>query len=151
MIIQVQNGKHGIGLVRNGKMIKITIGKTQASLDCPDPTQDLELNTKNRNAAIKAEHIQYGPLNLADTEYWVKAAEHWNTEPEVAKKSKCSNCIAFDISPRMLECMPGPTSEPIEDEEGYLGYCWMHHFKCHSARACYTWAAGGPISKDKVS
>ena len=53
--------------------------------------------------------------------------------------------------PRMLECMPGPTSQPIEDEEGYLGYCWMHHFKCHSARACYTWAAGGPIDDDKVS
>ena len=131
--------------------IKIIIGKTEARLECPDATQDLELNTKNRNAAIKAEHIQYGPLNLADDDYWERAAEHWNTEPEVAKKSKCSNCIAFDISPRMLECMPGPTSEPIEDEEGYLGYCWMHHFKCHSARSCYTWAAGGPISKDKVS
>ena len=29
---------------------------------CPAPTQDLELNTKNRNSAIKAEYIQYGPL-----------------------------------------------------------------------------------------
>jgi len=27
----------------------------------------------------------------------------------------------------------------------------MHHFKCHSARACYTWAAGGPIISDKTS
>ncbi len=100
---------------------------------------------------IKAEHIQYGPLNLSDEDYWVRAAEHWNTKPEVAKKSKCANCIAFDISPRMLECLPGPVSEPIEDEEGKLGYCWMHHFKCHSARSCYTWAAGGPISEDKKS
>ena len=58
-------------------------------LVCPKPTQDLELNTKNRNAAIKAEHIQYGPLNLEDKEYWVRAAEHWNTTPEVAEKSKC--------------------------------------------------------------
>jgi hypothetical protein len=76
-------------------MIKITIGSSEARLDCPDPTQDLELNTKNRDAAIQADHIQYGPLNLADDEYWVKAAEHWNTEPEVAKKSKCGNCIAL--------------------------------------------------------
>ena len=67
------------------------------------------------------------------------------------KKSRCGNCVAFDISPRMLECMPGPTSEPIEDDEGKLGYCWMHHFKCHSARSCFTWAAGGPIDEDKVS
>ncbi len=118
---------------------------------CPSATQDLELNTKNRNAAIQAEHIQYGPLNLADKQYWVKAAKHWNTTPDVAKKSKCSNCIAFDISPRMKDCMPGPTSEPIQDQEGHLGYCWMHHFKCHSARTCYTWAAGGPISKDSKS
>ena len=29
------------------------------------------------------------------------------TTPEVAKESKCANCVAFDISPRMLECMPG--------------------------------------------
>ena len=118
---------------------------------CPPATQDLELNTKNRNSAIEAEHIQYGPLNLSDTEYWVRAAEHWNTEPDIAKKSRCGNCIAFDISPRMLGCLPGPVSEVIEDEEGKLGYCWMHHFKCHSARTCYTWAAGGPISEDEKS
>ncbi len=130
--------------------IKVTIGK---ALDyvCPPATQDLELNTKNRDAAIKAEHIQYGPLNLEDEKYWERAADHWNTEPEVAKKSRCGNCIAFDISPRMLDCLPGPTSEAIEDADGKLGYCWMHHFKCHSARYCYTWAGGGPISEDAVS
>jgi hypothetical protein len=86
-------------------------------------------------------------MNLEDEEYWVKAAKHWKTEPEVAKKSRCGNCAAFDISPRMKECMPGETSDP----DGELGYCWMHHFKCHSARSCYTWAAGGPISEDSVS
>ena len=109
---------------------------------CPRATQDLKLNTKNRNAAIKAEHIKYGPLNLSDEQYWVDAAKHWKTSTEVAKESKCSNCIAFDISPRMEECMP---------LEGDLGYCWMHHFKCHKDRTCYTWAAGGPIDEDKVS
>jgi hypothetical protein len=89
---------------------------------------------------------EYGPLNLADEEYWVRAAAHWKTEPEVAKESKCSNCVAFDLSPRMKECMPGSVQE-----DGELGYCWMHHFKCHSARTCYTWAAGGPINDDSVS
>ena len=121
--------------------------KEAVGLVCPPANQDLELNTKNRDSAIQAEHIQYGPLNLADEEYWVRAAEHWNTEPEVAKQSRCGNCVAFDISPRMQECMPGEAS----DAEGQLGYCWMHHFKCHSARACYTWAAGGPIEDDEVS
>ena len=132
-------------------MIKIRIKTRKQKGNCPEATQNLELNTKNRNASIKAEHIQYGPLNLSDSEYYERLAKHWNTSVDVAKKSKCSNCIAFDISPRMVECMPGPTSEPIEDEEGYLGYCWMHHFKCHSARSCNTWAKGGPIKDDKVS
>ena len=109
---------------------------------CPRATQDLKLNTKNRNAAIKAEHIKYGPLNLSDEQYWVDAAKHWKTSTEVAKESKCSNSIAFAISPRMEECMP---------LEGDLGYCWMHHFKCHKDRTCYTWAAGGPIDDDKTS
>ena len=111
-------------------------------LACPRATQDLKLNTKNRNMAIEAEHIKYGPLNLSDDQYWVDAAEHWKTTPEVAKQSNCSNCIAFDISPRMEKCMP---------LEGDLGYCWMHHFKCHKDRTCYTWAAGGPIDDDKTS
>ena len=118
----------------------------EAEMACPLPTQDLKLNTKNRNSAIKADYIQYGPLNLEDEEYWVRAAKHWNTSVEVAKKSKCKNCVAFDISERMLECMPGSVQN-----DGYLGYCWMHSFKCHSERTCYTWAAGGPIDTNKVS
>lgn len=141
-------------LYLSGRKPRPMSGFTGASLpneSCPKPTQDLALNTKNRNHAIRTPYIQYGPLNLADTQYWVKLAKFWNTTPEVAAQSRCANCIAFDISPRMLECMPGPVSEPIEDAEGYLGYCWMHHFKCHSARSCRTWAAGGPISTDKIS
>ena len=49
----------------------------------------------------------------------------------------------------MDECMPGEVSE--DDDGGRLGYCWMHHFKCHSLRTCDTWAKGGPISKDDIS
>ena len=115
-------------------------------LICPEPTQDLELNTKNRNSSIKADYIKYGPLNLNDTEYWEKAAKHWDTTVEVAKESKCKNCVAFHVSKRMLKCMPGSVQK-----DGYLGYCWMHNFKCHSERTCYTWASGGPIDTDKVS
>jgi len=115
---------------------------------CPLPTQDLELNTKNRNEAIRADHIQYGPLNFDyPGDYWEDIAEFWNTTEEAARNSLCGNCSAFDISPRMLECMPGETS----DDDGVLGYCWMHKFKCHSARTCRTWAKGGPITTDEKS
>ena len=129
------------------KEMKIMVSSL-ADYVCPPATQDLELNTKNRDAAIKADHIKYGPLNVDEPgDYWEKLAEHWDTTEEAAKKSLCGNCTAFDISPRMKECMPGETS----DDDGELGYCWMHHFKCHSARTCYTWAKGGPITKDNVS
>lgn len=130
-------------------MIKILVEdlSIDAKAQCPIETQNLELNTKHRDAAIRAKHIQYGPLNLSDEQYWKRLADHWETTPKVAKKSLCGNCSAFDISPRMNDCMPGETS----DDEGRLGYCWMHKFKCHSARTCYTWAAGGPIKKDEVS
>ena len=125
-----------------------TVIKKAKDLVCPPATQDLELNTKNRDSAVHAEHIQYGPLNVDEPgDYWQNIAEYWNTTEEAAKKSVCGNCVAFDISPRMKECMPGETS----DEDGVLGYCWMHHFKCHSARSCRTWAKGGPINQDNKS
>jgi hypothetical protein len=149
----------------------------EAAMACPTATQNLELNTKNRDAAIKAEYIQYGPLNVDEPgDYWKDIAEYWNTTEEAAKKSLCGNCVAFDISPRMDECMPGQVSDKGDfnkisqelfdkdynslssDEQAEvlsksdrLGYCWMHHFKCHSARSCRTWAKGGPITKDSIS
>jgi hypothetical protein len=115
---------------------------------CPIATQNLEINTRNRNHAIKAEYIEYGPLNVKEPAgYWEHLADHWKTSVEAAIQSTCGNCVAFDLSPRMLKCMPGEVSDP----DGKLGYCWMHHFKCHSARSCYTWATGGPIEDDKIS
>lgn len=114
---------------------------------CPEPAKSIKLNTVNRDRGIKEDYIKYGPLNLNDEDYWEKYAEKWGTTADVAKESNCGNCVAFDESPQMKGCMPGETS----DEEGHLGYCWMHHFKCHSARTCNTWAKGGPITEDKVS
>ncbi|NDB64550.1 MAG: hypothetical protein EB168_02620 [Euryarchaeota archaeon] len=114
--------------------------------ECPPATQDIELNTRNRNDTIK--NYMYGPLNIDHPgDYWSKGAKLWDTPEETVKQSLCGNCVAFDISPRMEACMPGKVS----DEHGKLGYCWMHHFKCHSARTCETWAKGGPITDDKVS
>ena len=117
----------------------------KTAMACPRAAGDVELNTKNRDKTI--EKHNYGPLNLSDDGYWELIADKWNTTESVARKSKCGNCVAFDVSPRMDECMPGPVS----DGEGRLGYCWMHHFKCHSARTCNTWAKGGPIKKDEAS
>ena len=148
--------KIGLGAIVVSRLMggKSRYGNPQ--MRCPLATQDLMVNTENRNDAIANPKIQYGPLNLKDTNYWVRMAKAWNkhkkgriTEQDVenAMHSRCSNCVAFDISPRMDACMPGVTS----DDDGRLGYCWMHHFKCHSARSCRTWAKGGPIKEDSVS
>ena len=124
----------------------IRIVKKVMDMVCPKATQDVALNTKNRNAT--RENHDYGPLNVKEPgDYWEDMAKKWKTTEKAAKKSTCGACVAFDISPRMRKCMPGPVS----DESGRLGYCWMHHFKCHSARSCDTWASGGPITKDEVS
>ena len=69
---------------------------------CPPATQDLKLNTKNRNASIKAEHIQYGPLNLSDEAYWRRAAEHWNTTSDVAKSAATERAAARQA--QLLSC-----------------------------------------------
>ena len=77
--------------------------------DCPPATKDVALNTKNRNAT--RDNHMYGPLNVKEPgDYWEKLADKWDTTVEAAKKSKCGNCVAFDISPRMEECMPGSVS-----------------------------------------
>lgn len=141
-----------MGRIEKNKKILIerknrqVLGKPE--MGCPKATQDLELNTKNRDAAINEPHIKYGPLNVDEpADFWENIADHWDTSVDAAMKSKCGNCVAFDISKRMDDCMPGPVS----DEDGRLGYCWMHHFKCHSARSCRTWAKGGPIEDDSIS
>ena len=118
----------------------------EAAMACPAATQNLELNTKNRDASIKADYIKYGPLNIDEPgDYWKDLAEYWDTTEEAAKKSLCGNCVAFDISPRMKECMPlvdekvADKEIPEFDQKPEFGYCWMHHFKCFNARSCDTW------------
>jgi len=120
---------------------------------CPTATVDISVNTANRDRARLLDWIIYGPLNVEfPGNYWKKIAKKWKTNPEAAKESNCGNCVSFDRSPKMVdECIPAITTEPVADKFGVLGYCWMHHFKCHSARTCNTWAAGGPIKTDASS
>jgi hypothetical protein len=119
---------------------------TEAELACPVAAGDLAVNTENRDRTIK--QFNYGPLNVdIPGDYWEKIADYWDTTEQAAKASNCGNCVAFDISERMKDCLPGDTF----DDDGELGYCWMHHFKCHSARSCHTWAKGGPIKTEKES
>tara|TARA_Y100001938_G_scaffold150601_1_gene242354 strand:- start:1985 stop:2560 length:576 start_codon:yes stop_codon:yes gene_type:complete len=159
--------------------IKITRSIESAKSDvkkmkCPPATQDLALNTKNRDSARKKQ--DYGPMNPLQPSqgYWKLAAKKWaGATPKEAMGQRCGNCVAFDISDRMRKgCLPiaqdqtDPMSvidKQLEGKKGSdipgfpssafvgFGYCWMHHFKCHSARACNTWAGSEPIKSNKTS
>ena len=97
-------------------MIKLQDLLEQKYKECPPATQDVKLNTKNRDLTVK--NHMYGPLNVDEPgDYWEKIAKKWNTSVEAAKKSMCANCVAFDLSPRMKKCMPGKV-----EGEGELGY-----------------------------
>ena len=139
------NCGYQLGSSKQASYVSFLQSMYKVAMACPKAAGDVDLNTKNRDKTIRKHN--YGPLNLSDQRYWVAIAKKWNTDVSVAKKSRCGNCVAFDVSPRMDDCMPGP----VEDKEGRLGYCWMHHFKCHSARTCNTWAKGGPIKTDATS
>ena len=159
------------------------LNKKPEDYECPPATQNVDINTENRNAT-RDDH-DYGPMNPLEPSdgYWDLYANKWpGATMEEAMGMRCANCIAFDISPRMRNCMPisqeqyldddmeEETLDPMDiadmamidktakdfpgfpdDEYVGFGYCWMHHFKCHSARSCDTWAGGGPLSEDEDS
>lgn len=114
---------------RIGKQKKLIIERVnkrmlgEAEMECPKATKDSDLNDKNKKK-IEDSH-QYG------------------LPTEEAKGQSCANCVAFDISKRMKDCMG--------NDSGELGYCWMHHFMCSGKKWCDTWVEGGPIKDDKVS
>jgi hypothetical protein len=124
---------------------------------CPAPTQNIRLNLKNRQKAIN--EYGYGPLNPNEPnkKFWQAKVDMWKLDSaEEAKKSKCSNCAAFDITKKTLDCI----AKGIGDDEGSenpfdvinagkLGYCRFLKFKCAAARTCDAWVAGGPLTDKK--
>jgi hypothetical protein len=128
---------------------------------CPVATQDIHINLKNRNHAIK--EYGYGPLNPDEPsdKFWKRLADMWGITPVEAKTSRCKNCAAFVQTKEMLACIEkGISFDPDEPEENNtaeavtakvvqdkanLGYCQLFHFKCAGDRTCDAWLMGGPI------
>jgi hypothetical protein len=116
--------------------------------ECPAPTQDITLNLKNRAKAITA--AKYGPENpnLPNEAYWKRMADEWDVSTEDAKKSRCGNCAAFNVSDTIKQCIAdgiGNEADPwgvvkLAD----LGYCQIFDFKCSAQRSCRAWVVGGP-------
>ena len=121
---------------------------------CPEATQDIELNLKNRQNAI--DNVGYGPLNPDEPndEFWNEKADKWKTTAEEAKTAVCGNCVFFIRTPKMLDCIStgleqGDSSQVDADaaiDQAELGYCEALDFKCAASRTCNAWATGGPIT-----
>ena len=115
---------------------------------CPAPTQDITLNLKNRAKAITT--AKYGPENpdLPNEAYWKRMADEWDVSTEDAKKSRCGNCAAFNVSDKIKQCIAdgiGNEADPWGTIElADLGYCQIFDFKCASNRSCRAWIVGGP-------
>lgn len=123
---------------------------------CPAATSDVVLNLENRQDAI--ENAGYGPMNPAEPneDFWNSKAEKWNITADEAKTSRCGNCAAFIITPRMKDCIAeglgggsAGNSAWSTIDAGELGYCEAFDFKCASARTCNAWISGGPITEEK--
>jgi hypothetical protein len=122
--------------------------------ECPEATQDIELNLKNRQNAI--DNVGYGPLNPDEPneEFWQEKADKWKTTADEAKTAVCGNCVFFIRTPKMLDCIStgleqGDSSAIDADaaiDQAELGYCEALDFKCAASRTCNAWATGGPIT-----
>ena len=80
---------------------------------CPAPTQDLELNTANRNRAIKADFIKYGPLNLSDEGYW----EEYAKNPQLGSASATPSGDELLVKPEKMVQGEKHNLAYITDEE----------------------------------
>lgn len=126
-----------------------------AKLECPEATQNIAVNLRNRKTAIDT--AMYGPLNPeeANNKYWAGIADEWGVDIETAKKQRCGNCAVFIVTSEMKNCIKsGLTGDERSDEfdaidaAGELGYCEAFDFKCASARTCRAWVTGGPVTDD---
>jgi hypothetical protein len=118
---------------------------------CPEATQSIPVNLKNRQNAVKI--AQYGPLNPNEPneDYWKKKADMFEGNVESAKKALCGNCAFFIQTKKMLDCIASGIGGEVKDEwdtiqAGDLGYCEAFDFKCAASRTCDAWVTGGPIT-----
>ena len=116
--------------------------------ECPAPTQDITLNLKNRAKAITT--AKYGPENpnLPNEAFWRRKADTWDVSIDDAKKSRCGNCAAFNVSDKIKQCIAdgiGNEADPWGTIKlADLGYCEIFDFKCAASRTCDAWVVGGP-------
>lgn len=127
---------------------------TQEEPQCPEATQDISINLRNRQICV--DKANYGPANpgLDNAEFWQKKADLFKASVEEAKTMRCSNCAAFIVKEKMRECIEKGICEEDMNEASKivnlanLGYCELFDFKCAGDRTCDAWITGGPLTDE---
>lgn len=159
-LINLADNLDRINLKKEADFLDEIINKLAKKEDaCPNATQDLDLNLKNRQKAI--DKYLYGPMNPAldkksegennDT-FWKKIAKVWSGKSKVevtlkqAKTMRCGNCAAFDTSAKIKNCIEKGIDGKDKGKDswetikaGNLGYCNFLDFKCAAQRTCKAW------------
>ena len=134
--------------------------RVQAAIECPPATQDISINLANRQTCV--DKANYGPANpkLENEDFWLNKAALFKTSREQAQTMRCSNCAAFVIKEKMMECIKkGIASTSIKEEDiaedmvelADLGYCELFDFKCAGSRTCDAWITNGPLTDKGIN
>ena len=135
--------------------VKELLNKVQSAIECPPATQDISINLANRKTCV--DKANYGPANprLSNDEFWQAKADLFKTTVEQAQTMRCSNCAAFVVKEKMLNCIQkGIASDSIQEDDiakdiisqADLGYCELFDFKCAGSRTCDSWVTNGPLT-----
>jgi hypothetical protein len=147
-IKEILEGQPSVSSTYPGQAASGSIAPALLAGECPEATQNIEVNLKGRQNAIDT--ANYGPLNPneANEGYWKAKADMFKGDLESAKKALCGNCSFFVQTKQILDCIAGginDTNEWDTIEAGDLGYCEAFDFKCAANRTCDAWVSGGPI------
>ena len=126
------------------------LARIDAQVECPPATQDISVNLKNRKACV--DKANYGPANpeIDNKEFWQYKADLFKTNIEEAQTMRCSNCAAFIVKEKMMNCIQMGLASEMEDAKeimdlANLGYCEIFDFKCAGDRTCDAWVMNGPL------
>ena len=89
---------------------------------CPEATQDVAENTKNRDWTI--DNYGYGPMNpdVPNDSFWQEKADIFHTDIDEAMSARCGNCAAFDQSCSMIDCI----AKGINESDSIANPCLLY-------------------------
>ena len=97
----------------------------QTADQCPEATQNLELNLENRQNALDTK--EYGPANPGldegggNEEFWQRYADKFNDTVENVMTMRCANCTFFDTTDQTRDCIAMGIGDEPDPETAIMG------------------------------